>query len=551
MKVYEFLKEAAREENGVVFCSGQKEEFISYRELWSQVLRLALVLKEYGVSKNQVVILVLPNGIEFVTSFFAIQIIGAIPCAVYPPLRLKKLNEWKHLFNYQVSSTNAPFVIGDERLRPLVKPNSMFKFLSPENLAYDQPISIGEIETGDYAFIQFSSGTTGLPKAISITHEMVAANVVAIRESFPDPSDGQAHCTVSWLPLYHDMGLVGAMLTSIYAKAKLVLMRPEDFLARPMLWPEKISKYRGTVTVAPNFAFGLCVKRFKETPLDLSMLEVAMCGAEQVHRDTMDQFLHRFAPYGLKEEAITPVYGMAEATLAISFSELTKKPLYTDFDFEALTHSKQVRRGKGVSLASVGYPLPETSIAIRNRNHQDLGTNQLGEIWVKGAGIYKKNQWMRTGDQGFLFEGQLYLWGRVKDILIVHGKNIDPTYLELACRDITGIRPGKIAVVNDFQDNAQEKIIVFVESLSEDKQGLKDTIVAKILKETGIKVHQVELLHPGELPRTSSGKIQRSKCLNYFYQQQFGKKDRDFSDMTGLLIHSAKMKVSKLFKALR
>lgn len=549
MKCIDFLKEASKTKHGITYVSMAEDVFKSYQKIWFEVEALSVYFKSLDIQTGDKVIMILPNGDDFILSFFALQNIGAIPCAIYPPMRFKKLNEWKRTFKHQIKSLLPKKIIGDERIRPLVQDLSRLTMISPMEFNFNLDKKSSVYPQTETAFIQFSSGTTGMPKPIEITHKMLFSNIKNIRKAFGNPRYQEEHTTVSWLPLYHDMGLVGAFLTSIYAKVPFILMRPEEFLANPMLWIKKISQYKASVSVAPNFAFGLCAKRFDPPKeIDLSHWEVAMCGAEQIHKETMDQFCELFKDFGFKKKSITPVYGMAEATLAVTFSPIHREPLYTEFEFDSLIKDSKAVPGRGIKLASLGSPLGETSLQIRQNEKIVTEEACLGDIWIKGESIHLKDDWLKSGDRGFIYQEELYLFGRSKDIIITNGKNIDPSNIELACRDISGIRAGKVVAVSRLSPSGFEEIYLFAEAKEEHKNShLKDQIFKAILEETSLKVQHIIILKRGSIPRTSSGKNQRSKCLDLYLKGDIAKTDHSKIDLLKLMIHQSKIKTKNFF----
>jgi acyl-CoA synthetase (AMP-forming)/AMP-acid ligase II len=349
---------------------------------------------------------------------------------------------------------------------------------------------------GDLALIQFSSGTTVDPKPVALTHANVLANLAAIQTIVPD-DDAQAG--VSWLPLYHDMGLIGCLLLAVARPGPLTLIPPEVFLARPALWLRAISKKRATLSVAPNFAYGLCARRIRDDELrgvDLSSWRFALNGAEPVAPAVLRRFVERFSPHGFRESALMPVYGLSEASLAVTFTPPGRGP--------------RIKTGER-ELASVGAPLPGIDVEVRD-----------GRIFVRGPSVmreYFRNQeatravlrdgWLDTGDLGFVEDGELFVAGRAKDVIILRGRNHAPQEFEDALDGLAGARPG-CAVAVALPTSEGEELALLVEQSS----ALTEADVrTRVLEQTGIRAHEVRLLAPGTLPRTSSGKLRRGEAL--------------------------------------
>jgi acyl-CoA synthetase (AMP-forming)/AMP-acid ligase II len=305
---------------------------------------------------------------------------------------------------------------------------------------------------------------------------------------------------VSWLPLYHDMGLIGCLLLAVVRPGPLTLIPPEVFLARPALWLRAISRKRATISVAPNFAYGLCARRVRDEELngvDLSSWRFALNGAEPVAPAVLRRFVERFRPYGFSEKALMPVYGLSEASLAVTFTPPTRGP-------RTLEHEHR-------ELASVGAPLPGIDVEVRD-----------GRIFVRGPSVMREyfgnpeatkttlnGGWLDTGDLGFVEQGELFVTGRAKDVIIVNGANHAPQEFEEALDDIPFVRPGCAIAVGAPGDEGEE-LVLLVETTGEVAE---DVIPARVVERTGVRPRQVHLLAPGTLPRTSSGKLRRAEAL--------------------------------------
>jgi acyl-CoA synthetase (AMP-forming)/AMP-acid ligase II len=399
------------------------------------------------------------------------------------------------------------------------------------------PRALRELDPDEISLIQFSSGTTQAPKPVALTHRQILANAdaiaTAIRAAYPE-TNGFAHVAASWLPLYHDMGLVGGVFTSLFHGRDLVLIPPELFVVRPALWLRAISRHRATISPAPNFAYALCTERVRDEELagvDLSSWRVALNGAEPVTPLALERFVERFARWGLRPEALTPVYGLAEATLAVTFSALDRRFSVRHFDPRALMETgRAIPSPSGQPIVSLGPPLPGFDLAIIGDDGQALEPGTLGRVRARGPSIMSGydgmpeatrevlvDGWLDTGDIGFLFDGELHLVGRAKDLIIVRGRNHSPQDVEHAIDDLPGVRAGCSAAVGALnEDGSGEALWLFVERARDAEMAdaaIVQQIRARVLERIGLSAARIVVLAPGTLPRTSSGKIRRSEAL--------------------------------------
>jgi acyl-CoA synthetase (AMP-forming)/AMP-acid ligase II len=401
---------------------------------------------------------------------------------------------------------------------------------------------VEEVDPDSLGLVQFSSGTTVDPKPVALTHRALMAQTTSLNGFWPDTPEVR-HSGVSWLPLYHDMGLIGCVFTVLERPSTLTLIPPELFVARPAVWLRTLSRYRATISPAPNFAFGLCTEKIRDEELrgvELSNWRVALCGAETVVPAVLDRFADRFAPFGFRPEALTPVYGLSEAALAVTFSDIDKPYSYRSVsrdrpvgnsaaELQDIQEEPNRRR-----LVSVGRPLPGFEVEVRNQEGDALTGSEAGRIWIRGPSLMREylNQpqatsmvlrdgWLDTGDVGFLHAGELYVSGRAKDVLIVRGANHSPDEIEAMVSELEAVRTGCAAAVGHLPENAdREEIWLFVERSREGIDKESDEIIEackhQALAHTGIALDRVEVLELGTLPRTSSGKIRRQRALELF-----------------------------------
>jgi len=510
---------------GFVFVDRQERETpVLWPEVYARAAAVAGGLRARCVRPGDTVAIVLPTGPAFIDAFFGAALAGAVPVPLCPPLWLGRLDEYHSRTAAMLTATRARLVLaGAGALRIL---GGAVARARPELGCVDVgdvtgPPFVHAARPGDLAMVQFSSGTTADPKPIALTHANVLANVRAMVDVFLDAGADIVEHGVSWLPLYHDMGLIGCAFSALYHPGSLTLIPPELFIARPALWLRALSRTRAHVSAAPNFAYALCTERVPDEEMegvDLSAWRFALNGAEPVSGATLRRFVARFARWGLRPEALTPVYGLAEATLAVTFSDWRRSFRTTCFDRDALADGRVVPADDGVELVGVGQPLPGVDL--------DVPLGAVGPVRVRGPSIMAGylcqpersaativDGWLDTGDLGFLHDGELYVCGRTKDVVILRGRNYAPNEIEQALDAVPGVRPGRAAAVGHRpEDSDEERLIVFVEA-RDPGPDLARRCQEAILGTTGLDPALVVVLTPGTLPRTSSGKIRRGETL--------------------------------------
>lgn len=553
----------------------ERETAFSYQEIRARALELAGGFVDLGLAPGERVAIVLPTGIGFYDALFGALYARLVPVPLYPPLRLGRLDEYHARTAGMITACGATLVLTDKRIGPLL--GRTLARANPErgSVKLDDlprvPLSSLELEArtraaglDDAAIVQFSSGTTVAPKPVKLTHGNILANIRAITariaEAYPESAE-LPHRGVSWLPLYHDMGLVGCVMAALEYPGELVLLPPEAFVARPALWLRAISRFRGTISPAPNFAYALCAERVRDeelTDVDLSCWRVALNGAEPVTPSVLERFAERFARFGFQREALTPVYGLAEATLAVTFSDLRRPFRARWFDRNSLTREGLAREvseragvhrggapgdGDGTSAAgveaieivSVGRPLEGIEVVVAGEDGRPLPEGTLGTVQIRGPSVMHgysgpveascaalaPDGWLDSGDQGFLWKGELYLYGRKKDTIVIRGRNVAPHEVEQALGGVEGVRRGCSAAIGVVGENGEE-LIVLVERARDAATSrrsdahLEERIGRAVTARTGLVPAAVVLLAPGTLPRTSSGKIRRSEARRQY-----------------------------------
>ena len=536
---------------------GQVERW-NYDRVVSDALLVAGALQQRGLRKGDRVAIVLPTHPDFYRAFFGVILAGAIPSALYPPVRLGRIKAWKERTETMLQSLSCRAVLTDPRLFRLMgdslgQESPHLGCLKVEDLINEaQPGTYIERRSDDLAIVQFSSGATGSPKPIALTHSNVLSNANAILRSFP--GDLSNHSGLSWLPLYHDMGLIGCLVSAMLAPGPITLIPPERFVARPRIWLEALTDTEATISAAPNFAFGLCVNRISAenlADLDLSNWRIAFCGAETVHAETLSAFTEHFAPVGFRQDALTPVYGLAEATLAVTMSEIGQPPRATEFVREELEgKGLAVEATRGARLVSLGQPVADVEVEIRGTHGRRLPSALVGKVCVRSPGVMQgyldrpvetkqtmPGGWLDTGDRGFLYQGELYLCGRDKDIIIIRGRNYDPAQIEQSITKISGLRPGRaVALGCPDSETGTENLVVLAECSirlsSPERSHIADQLLTIVQQNHNLNVSELMLLPPNALPLTSSGKIRRSEARRLWQREELPSGARDLSCAT-------------------
>jgi acyl-CoA synthetase (AMP-forming)/AMP-acid ligase II len=502
------LSTAAGGGDGVVFVDArERERRLPWRQVLARARAAAGALRRRGVGRGDRVAIVLPTGPEFLDAFFGALLAGAAPVPLYPPVRLGRLDEY-HRATARLLRIAAPrLLVTDGLISSLLGDVGAPIERLPARALRGPPVEAAEVEPDDLGLVQFSSGTTAEPRGVALTHANLVAQCAAIEAVLPHRPGAPQRC-VSWLPLYHDMGLIGCLLSAAWYPGELVLIPPDVFLARPWLWLRAIARHRGTISPAPSFAYALCADRVRDAHLaghDLSSWRHALDGAEPVSAAAMRRFAARFARFGFDERALTPVYGLAEAALGVSFSPPGRPP-----------------RVRPDGAVSVGRPLPGVEVEV---------DGDVGPIRVRGPAVMAgylhdaaataralRGGWLDTGDLGVVVDGELYVVGRAKDVVVVRGANHAPQTFEEAAGRVAGVRAGCVAAVGFTPPDAGgEELLVLAErarGADPREDGARAAAVrAAVLERTGIRPHTVALLDPGTLPRTSSGKLRRAEAL--------------------------------------
>ncbi|WP_308583464.1 non-ribosomal peptide synthetase [uncultured Pseudomonas sp.] len=516
--------------------SAEQSVVLTYRDLDLRARTLAAALQARAALGDRAVLL-FPSGPDYVAAFFGCLYAGIIAVPAYPPESTRRHHQARLL---SIISDAEPCLLltvaslGDDLAQldnapPVLSVDTLDAHIANAWIAPD-------LQPDDIAFLQYTSGSTALPKGVQVSHGNLVANEVLIRRGFGidlNPDD----VIVSWLPLYHDMGLIGGLLQPIFSGVPCVLMSPAYFLGRPLRWLEALSEYGGTISGGPDFAYRLCSERVSDSALerlDLSRWRVAYSGSEPIRLDTLERFAEKFAPCGFTPSNFFASYGLAEATLFVAGGRRGHGIPALRVDAQALV-ANRAEPGQGPAIMSCGTHQPDHAVLIADpQTLCELADNCVGELWASGPSIahgYWRNPeatastfvqhagrtWLRTGDLGFIRDGEVYITGRLKDLLIVRGHNLYPQDIEQTIeREVEVVRKGRVAAFA-VNDQGQEGIGIAAEISRSVQKILPPEALIKAIRQAVAEAYQeapsvVVLLNPGALPKTSSGKVQRGAC---------------------------------------
>jgi fatty-acyl-CoA synthase len=533
LSLLERVARAAERDQTVTFVLGGGEEVVPWRQLHEEAKGFAASLQARGVRPGDKVALLSPTTHQLVTAIQATWLAGATIVVLPLPMRLSSIEEFVAQTRQRILSADASLVLADPELAA---------FVSPE--PGDPPlVPLGELAAGDaaawlpppvdpdrLAILQFTSGSTSDPKGVMLPDRVLCANLDAI--AVAGRLDIDDDVLVSWLPLYHDMGLVGILTLAMSTGTRLVLGAPQDFTARPARWMEWISTYGGTATAGPNFSYILATRALKRADqLDLSRLRIALNGAEPVDPDQVDAFIDAGLRHGLRPGAVFPAFGMAEVGIAGAFPEplsglrtdcVDRRVLETErYAAPASPGDEGSRR-----FALLGRPVPGLEMRIvEPESGNVLQDREVGELEIRGTsvmpGYYERpdvnaqtfrNGWMRTGDLAYLLDGELVVCGRIKDVIIVAGRNVFPEDVERAVGEVGGVRAGNVIAFGVAGERRAESLVLVAEVKSDDHDTVRKAVSERVRQVVGTPAKEIVLVTAGTLPKTSSGKLQRSLC---------------------------------------
>ncbi len=538
---------ASLEDHGFTFMDGAgNETFCSFGELARIAEQKARAFMARGLRPGDRVALVLSQPRDFVTTFYGALAGGLVPVPMFPPLSFGRLDAYVDSAVRILSTAGARLIVADRALASVLwqvvpKVPSLDDLVAPDALTGGDPsVALPVIQSSDVAFLQFTSGSTSAPKGVRVTHGSLVANCQAIAAEGMGLRFGEDKA-VSWLPLYHDMGLIGFVITPLFRAIDVLFIPTLSFVKRPNLWLQSMHRFQGTTSFGPNFAFALATRKATEAELstwDLSRVRILGCGAEPIHSSVISSFIERFARCGLRPEAVMPAYGMAEATLAVTFGSSTEPVRVLDFDAEAFRETRRVEPrhegGTVLTAVSCGRPFSGHTVVALGPDGERLGEGEEGEVWIEGPSLadgYWENPeataaafvdgGLRTGDLGFVFEGELYITGRLKDLIILNGRNHHPQTIEWAAAEADGVRKGNV-VAFSRPGVSSEELVVVCETRESPPPDLAGTVARVVSEQLSLSVADVVLLKVGQLPKTSSGKLQRQKTREQYLSGELG-----------------------------
>jgi acyl-CoA synthetase (AMP-forming)/AMP-acid ligase II/acyl carrier protein len=530
---------------------GTEEVSLTYQELEIQAIAIAASLQSLSHSGERALLLY-PSGLEFIAAFFGCLYAGVIAVPAYPPRRNQNLSRLEAI----IADAQATIVLTTKSLLTDIK--SRFaenpELLSINWLSTDYvPSQLAshwkkpELDAKNLAFLQYTSGSTGIPKGVMVSHENILHNEKLLQIAF-----GHTNKTivVGWLPLFHDMGLIGNILQPLYLGIPSILMSPVAFLQKPLRWLEAISRYRATTSGGPNFAYDLCVSKIppeQRENLDLSSWEIAFNGAEPVRAETLERFATAFEPYGFRRKAFYPCYGMAETTLFVSGGLKTAPPVIHLVAGKTLEENQIITANQNDTntrtIVGCGQTFFDKIVIVDHQSKTRSVNNQVGEIWISGMSVaqgywnrpevtqntfnaYLSNgegPFLRTGDLGFMKDGELFVTGRLKDVIIIRGRNYYPQDIEITVEKSHSALRETCSAAFSLEIEQQEQLLVAVEVERTHlrKLNVEEVVGAirqAISEEYQLQVYGVLLLKTASIPKTSSGKIQRHACKTSFLE---------------------------------
>ncbi len=522
---------------------------LTYGQVFADAQRVAAGLLARGLVPGESVALMLPTGREFFVGLLGVQIAGAVAVPIYPPYRASQLEDHLRRQTLILQNARAAFLIATgETARAAHWLHNRIAGLRAISTVPELSLSgwapTLSLKSTDVALLQYTSGSTGDPKGVVLTHENLLANVRAIGEAADIRS---TDVVVSWLPLYHDMGLIGAWLASLYHGCRLVVMPPTRFLTRPAAWLRAVHRHGGTLAAAPNFAYEICASRIPDAELeglDLSTWRLALNGSEPVSPSTIERFARRFASHGFRPEAMTPVYGLAENAVALTFTPAGRGPRLDRINrlaFEASARAIVADSSAHdlLTFVSCGRPIPRHEVRVVDELGRELPDRRRGAVQFRGPSAtsgYFRNQpatdslydglWLKTGDLGYIADGELFVTGRSKDVIIRAGRHVFPYEVEEHVGSIPGIRTGGVAVFSGRDEGrGTERVVVVAETREQDPARLEE-LRARIAADSspllGGAPEEIILVPPRTVPKTSSGKTRRAACRDLYLHSALG-----------------------------
>jgi fatty-acyl-CoA synthase len=533
------IEQAASAPDGAItFVGSGPPERVEWARLHEEARAMAGALQAKGVVPGDHVALLGPTTRAFVTAIQATWLTGAAAVVMPLPMRLGSIDEFVAQTRARIRGADAALLVIDPDLAGFLQPQpgdppvvGLKELEAAQHASYERPA----VDPGDLAVLQFTSGATADPKGVMLPHRAIIANLDAAAEAGHLQDDD---VIVSWLPLYHDMGFIGLLGLPMITGTELVLAPPQEFLASPSRWMEWMSEFRGTVTAGPNFSYALAARSLgRMGDLDLSRWRLALSGAEPVDPATVHAFCEAGARHGLDPRAVYPCFGMAEVAIAGTFPEPLTGLRVDSVDRHALEVDRRAvpsTADGSRTLAFLGRPVPGLEIRVCDPfSGAVLDDRHAGELEIRGTsvtpGYYKHpdataaafhDDWLRTGDQAYLVDGELVMCGRIKDMIIVAGRNVFPEDVERAVADVDGVRAGNVVAFGVEGRRGLETVVVVAETKAEDTSPVRDAVARRVKESVGLPAADVVLVQPGTLPKTSSGKLQRSLARTRYLAEE-------------------------------
>jgi fatty-acyl-CoA synthase len=524
--------------------------FVSWRQIHDESRSVGAALQAKGLLPGDHVAVLGPTSRELMTIVRGCWMAGVVSMVLPLPMRMGSLAEFVESTRARIRHGDTKLVLIDDELAPFyesapgdppIEPMSLIRPGSA-NMPSGDRLEVPAYDPERLVILQYTSGSTSEPKGVMIPDRVLSANIDAACEA---ALLGPGEVMVSWLPLYHDMGLVGFLALPMTQGVDLVQAAPQDFMAKPGNWMQWISDWRGTATAGPNFSWVLATRALKRaTDLDLSSLTLALSGAEPVDPSAVDAFVEAAEPFGFSAGSIFPAFGMAEVAIAGAFPKRGTGLVCDTVDREVLERDRIATRVELVDpddLAVVARRLPLLGNAVPGldmkvvdpETHEELPERHVGELLLRGTsvtpGYYKRPEataalfrdgWLCTGDLAYLLEGQLVMCGRIKDVIIVGGRNVFPEDIERAVGGLDGVRAGNVIAFGMEGYKRKESVVVVAEVRTDDLGAAREAIHHRTLEVSGLPPRDVMLVKPGSLPKTSSGKLQRAKCKEHYLAEE-------------------------------
>jgi fatty-acyl-CoA synthase len=535
------IERAAQRRGGLTLVGADPSsaERVPWADLHQDARGMAAALQSRGVRPGDHVALLAPTSRPLVTAIQATWLAGATVVVLPLPMRLGSLEEFVGQTRARIRGADTALLVVDAPLAAFLEPalgDPPIVLLAdlvgrPDDLIPPQP------DPERLAVLQFTSGSTADPKGVMLADRHVISNLDGALEAARFDPDSDV--IVSWLPLYHDMGLIGLLTIPMITGVDLILAGPQDFMAAPARWAEWISHYHGTATAGPNFSYALAARALRRASgLDLSRWRIALNGAEPVDPVTVRAFCEAAGPHGFRPGAAFPAFGMAEVAIAGTFPEPgagLRVDVVEQRRLETEHYAAPVLGGPGArSLALLGRPVRGLEMRICDPlRGAELEEREVGELQVRGTsvtpGYYNHPRataeafadgWLKTGDLAYLLDGELVVCGRLKDVIIVGGRNVFPEDVERAAASVEGVRAGNVIAFGVEGRKGKEAVVVVAETKADDFRPVREAVAVRVLEAVGVPAEEVVLVSPGSLPKTSSGKLQRSLCRERYLEAQ-------------------------------